>query len=46
MTSAASSGLIGMNSRTTAGFLGGKYGQTGEPEAFAKKLREVLAAEE
>lgn len=25
------------------GFLGGEYGQTGEPEAFAAKLREVLA---
>ncbi|HSV38343.1 MAG TPA: alpha/beta fold hydrolase [Nocardioidaceae bacterium] len=24
------------------GFLGGEYGQTGEPEAFAVKLREVL----
>ena len=26
-----------------AGFLGGEYGQAGEPEAFAAKLREVLA---
>jgi pimeloyl-ACP methyl ester carboxylesterase len=26
-----------------AGFLGGEYGQTGDPEAFAAKLREVLA---
>src|SRR5207247_3131776 len=26
------------------GFLGGEYGQTGAPEAFAAKLREVLAA--
>jgi len=26
------------------GFLGGEYGQTGEPEAFAVRLREVLAA--
>ncbi|HET9680889.1 MAG TPA: alpha/beta hydrolase [Candidatus Limnocylindrales bacterium] len=26
-----------------AGFLGGEYGQTGEPEGFAAKLREVLA---
>lgn len=26
------------------GFLGGEYGQTGEPTAFAAKLREVLAA--
>jgi pimeloyl-ACP methyl ester carboxylesterase len=25
------------------GFLGGEYGQSGEPEAFAAKLREVLA---
>jgi pimeloyl-ACP methyl ester carboxylesterase len=25
------------------GFLGGEYGQTGEPEAFAEKLRAVLA---
>ncbi len=25
------------------GFLGGEYGQTGEPEAFAAKLRDVLA---
>jgi pimeloyl-ACP methyl ester carboxylesterase len=27
------------------GFLGGEYGQTGQPDAFAAKLREVLAAE-
>jgi pimeloyl-ACP methyl ester carboxylesterase len=26
------------------GFLGGEYGQTGDPEAFATTLREVLAA--
>ena len=26
------------------GFLGGEYGQTGEPDAFAAKLHEVLAA--
>jgi len=26
------------------GFLGGEYGQTGEPDAFAAKLREVLGA--
>ena len=26
-----------------SGFLGGEYGQTGEPDAFAAKLREVLA---
>jgi pimeloyl-ACP methyl ester carboxylesterase len=26
------------------GFLGGEYGQTGDPDAFATKLREVLAA--
>jgi hypothetical protein len=26
------------------GFLGGEYGQTGEPEAFAARLREVLQA--
>ena len=26
------------------GFLGGEYGQTGEPDAFAAKLRDVLAA--
>jgi pimeloyl-ACP methyl ester carboxylesterase len=26
------------------GFLGGEYGQTGKPDAFAAKLREVLAA--
>jgi hypothetical protein len=25
------------------GFLGGEYGQTGEPDAFAAALREVLA---
>ncbi len=24
------------------GFFGGEYGQTGEPDAFAAKLREVL----
>jgi hypothetical protein len=27
------------------GFLGGEYGQTGEPDAFAAKLREVLNSE-
>ena len=27
-----------------SGFLGGEYGQSGEPEAFAAKLREVLGA--
>ncbi len=27
-----------------AGFLGGEYGQTGDPDAFAVKLREVLAS--
>src|SRR5205823_2423275 len=27
------------------GFLGGEYGQTGEPEPFAARLREVLAGE-
>ena len=26
-----------------AGFLGGEYGQSGEPDAFAAKLREVLS---
>jgi pimeloyl-ACP methyl ester carboxylesterase len=26
------------------GFLGGEYGQTGQPDAFAARLREVLAA--
>ena len=25
------------------GFFGGEYGQAGEPDAFAAKLREVLA---
>jgi pimeloyl-ACP methyl ester carboxylesterase len=28
------------------GFLGGEYGQTGEPDAFAARLREVLARKE
>ena len=28
-----------------AGFLGGEYGQSGEPEPFAAKLREVLTAD-
>ena len=28
------------------GFLGGEYGQTGEPDAFAAKLREVLGTAE
>ena len=27
------------------GFLGGEYGQTGEPEAFAARLRDVLSGE-
>jgi hypothetical protein len=27
------------------GFLGGEYGQAGDPDAFAARLREVLAAE-
>ena len=27
------------------GFLGGEYGQSGQPEAFAAKLHEVLSAE-
>lgn len=27
-----------------AGFLGGEYGQTGQPEAFAATLRDVLDA--
>jgi hypothetical protein len=27
------------------GFLGGEYGQTGEPDAFAATLRQVLTAE-
>ena len=27
------------------GFLGGEYGQTGKPDEFATKLREVLAAQ-
>ena len=27
-----------------SGFLGGEYGQTGEPDAFAARLREVLGA--
>jgi len=26
-----------------AGFLGGEYGQTGEPDSFATKLRQVLS---
>ena len=26
------------------GFLGGEYGQIGDPDAFAAKLQEVLAA--
>ena len=29
-----------------AGFLGGEYGQTGEPDAFAARLREVLVSRE
>ena len=27
------------------GFLGGEYGQTGDPDAFAARLRDVLAGE-
>jgi hypothetical protein len=27
------------------GFLGGEYGQTGDPDAFAAKLRQVLSEE-
>jgi pimeloyl-ACP methyl ester carboxylesterase len=41
--------LLGTSSVTFpgdhAGFLGGEYGQTGEPEAFAARLRDVLADE-
>ncbi len=29
-----------------AGFLGGEYGQTGDPDGFAATLREVLATDE
>jgi hypothetical protein len=28
------------------GFLGGEYGQTGDPDAFAAKLRQVLSEAE
>jgi hypothetical protein len=28
-----------------AGFLGGEFGQQGDPDAFAERLREVLAEE-
>jgi hypothetical protein len=28
------------------GFLGGEYGWSGEPDAFAAKLRDVLEAED
>ena len=28
------------------GFLGGEYGQTGDPAAFAAKLREVVEAKD
>jgi len=27
------------------GFFGGEYGQTGEPDAFATRLRQVLTAQ-
>jgi hypothetical protein len=33
-----------MNLAAVYGFLGGEYGQTGEPDAFAATLREVLTA--
>ncbi|MGH3667630.1 MAG: alpha/beta fold hydrolase [Acidimicrobiia bacterium] len=37
--------LVALSAASTSdhgGFLGGEYGQTGDPEAFASKLREVL----
>jgi len=32
-----------MSSVGHAGFLGGKYGQSGEPAGFAARLRDILA---
>ena len=45
----AAAGRLGVDAVTFpsnhGGFLGGEYGQTGEPEAFAAKLRQVLEEE-
>jgi pimeloyl-ACP methyl ester carboxylesterase len=47
-TGTAVAGRLGITPTTFpgdhGGFLGGEYGQTGEPDAFAATLREVLAA--
>lgn len=48
-TSAAAAALLGQQATVFpshhGGFLGGEYGYPGQPEAFARTLREVLAGE-
>ena len=45
-TSLATAALLGQEATVFpshhGGFLGGEYGYAGQPEAFARKLREVL----
>ena len=45
-TSVATAELLGQHATVFpshhGGFLGGKFGYAGQPEAFARKLREVL----
>ena len=47
-TSAAAAALLGQEVTVFpshhGGFLGGEYGYAGQPDAFARKLREVLDA--
>ncbi|MEV6333954.1 hypothetical protein AB0M12_04465 [Nocardia vinacea] len=48
-TSAAAAALLGQQATVFpshhGGFLGGEYGYPGQPEAFARTLREVLAGQ-
>jgi pimeloyl-ACP methyl ester carboxylesterase len=48
-TSVATAGLLGQQATVFpshhGGFLGGEFGYAGQPEAFARRLREVLAGE-
>jgi pimeloyl-ACP methyl ester carboxylesterase len=43
LISALDAGPVDIFASSGGGFLGGEYGQTGEPDAFAATLREVLS---